>query len=324
MKLETTKIKDVAGLSHELRMGVKQIVNVAKSSTEFYKPFDLRKRFSKKWRHIDNPTKELKEIQKRINKSLLRQIMLQLPPNIIGGIENKTIIDNARVHIGQDMVLVIDIRNCFPKTKHTIIFDIWRNRIGFGANSSRILTQLTTLKGRLPQGSPASPSLSNLALLPIFEKINNYTKLNRLNFTMYVDDITISGSSGAVLGAITPIIRIIQKYGYSVRSKKIKKMPSNIPQISTGLKLNKKISIDKSVTNNIRVEIINLARLKKPYLSKNSIFGKIANVRKISPENGERLLEFANTLLPEDIESLAIDPEKDEKRDCDEKHCLAN
>lgn len=324
MKVETTKIKDVAGLSHELGMGVKQVVNIAKKSTEFYIPFDLRKRFSQKWRHIDNPTKELKEIQKKINKHLLRQAMLKLPANIIGGMENKTIRDNAIVHVGQEMVVIIDIRNCFPRTKHTIIFDIWKNILDLDINCSRILTQLTTLNGHLPQGSPASLSLSNLALLPIFEKIDSYTKFRHLNFTMYVDDITISGKSADVLEAISPIIGIIQKHGYSVRSKKIKKMPSNKPQISTGLKLNKEISIDKRVINNIRIEIINLAKLKKPYLSRKSILGKIANVRKISPENGERLLEFANTILPEDIESLAIDPEKDKKRDCDGKHCLAN
>lgn len=321
--LQKTKIKSVADLSHTLKVGVKEFVKIAKNASLFYKPFDLNKKGSKKWRHIDNPTGKLKTIQKTINKQILRDLMFQLPPNIMGGIENKSILKNAQVHIGQEMVVTIDIKNCFPKTKNETIFAVWKNLLGFDSNSSRLLTQLTTINGHLPQGSSASPSLSNLALLTLSNEIVDYAKKYNLNFTMYVDDITLSGKTRLALDSIGPVIKIIQKYGHAVRNKKIKKMPSYKTQITTGIQLNSGISIGKQKVDGIRKEIINLAKLQKPYISKKSIFSKIDYVNKISPERGQKLLEFANMVLDENIDYIAIDPEKDEKRNCNGKNCLA-
>ena len=324
MEIRKTNIHFTDQLASRLGFGVKQLVKIAKSSNKFYRPFDLKKRFSKKWRHIDNPISDLKEIQERINKLILRDFILQLPSNIIGGVKNKTILDNARVHVNQAMVLILDIKNCFPKTKSTTIYKVWERMLGFDPNSSRILTQLTTLKKHLPQGSPASPSLSNLALLQLFEEVNIYTKQHGLNFTMYVDDITVSGEYEEVTRAIGLLISIIQKYGYQVRSKKIKKMPSSVAQITTGIKLNKKMSVSKAKIDEVRRNIINLANLKKPYTTKKSILGKIEHIKSLSPDRAENLLEFVNMLLPDDIDSMAIDPEKDQKIDCDGKHCKAS
>lgn len=321
--LQKTKIKSVAELSHTLKVGVKELVKTAKNTNLFYRPFDLNKKVSKKWRHIDNPTGKLKITQKAINKQILRELMFQLPSNIMGGIENKSILKNAQVHVGQEMVVTIDIKNCFPKTKNEVIFAIWKNLLEFDSNSARLLTQLTTINGHLPQGSPASPSLSNLALLPISKEILNYSKKHHLNFTMYVDDITLSGKENLALDSIGSVIKIIQKHGYAIRSKKIKKMPSYRTQTTTGIQLNLGISIGKQKVDEIRKEIINLAKLQKPYISRKSIFSKIDFINKISPEKGEKLLEFANMLLDENIDYVAIDPEKDTKRDCDGKRCLA-
>ena len=321
--LQKTKIKSVAELSQTLKVGVKEFVKTAKNANLFYRPFDLSKKGSEKWRHIDNPTGKLKIIQKAINKQILRDLMFQLPPNIMGGIENKSILENAKVHVGQEMVVTIDIKNCFPKTKNEVIFTIWKNLLGFEPNSARLLTQLTTTNGHLPQGSPASPSLSNLALLPISKEILNYSKKHHLNFTIYVDDITLSGKKSSALDSISPVVKIIQKYGYAIRNKKVKKMPSYKTQTTTGIQLNSEISIGKQKIDEIRKEIINLAKLQKPYITKKSIFSKIDYVKKISPEKGQKLLEFANMILEEDIDYIAVDPEKDEKRDCNGKACLA-
>ncbi len=288
-----------------------------------YDPFDMKKYGSTKWRHIDNPFWELKKIQKKINKKILRDVMIQLPANIIGGVKGKSIKDNAARHINQEMMLTVDIKNCFPRTRHKAIYKIWKKFFRFDENSARILTQLTTLKTHLPQGSPTSLSLSNLALIPLFEEVNQYMNKHHLNFTMFVDDITISGGKKFVFKAISPLIRSIQKFGYAVRSQKINKMPASCPQITTGIQTNKKISVNKHSINEIRKQIINLAKKEKPYFSRGTIMSRIGYIRSISPEKGEKLLEFANMLLPININIEYECTKKDQVRKCNGKNCRA-
>lgn len=324
MGIKKTNINSIDKLTSKLKLNIRQFVKIAKNSSKYYRPFDLKKKFSTKWRHIDNPTAELKEIQKRINKLILRDYILQLPPNIIGGVKDKTIIDNAKIHVNQEMVLTLDIKDCYPNTSNSRIYDLWKNILGFDPNSSRILTQLTTHNGHLPQGSSASPSLSNLALLQLFEEINTYANKHSLNFTMYVDDITISGKYNDVTDSISKLISIIQKYGYQVRNKKIKKMPSRVTQITTGVKLNNGISVSKNKIDEVRKNIINLANLRKPYITKMSILGKIDQIKKLSEEKAEYLTNFANMLLPNNIDLISTNPEKDQIINCDGKKCKAN
>ncbi|MDO8503784.1 MAG: reverse transcriptase family protein [bacterium] len=317
------KVSSVDELAHVLKIGIKDLVQTSKAAGKYYRPFDMRKLNSKKWRHIDNPTSKLKVIQKKINKRILRDTMLQLPSNIIGGVLGKRTLDNAKPHVGQKMVLSLDIRDCFPRTRHKKVYKIWKEFFEFDWNSARILTQLTTLGTHLPQGSSASLALSNLALLDLFEEINQYSNRYNLNFTMYVDDITISGDSKPVLQAIHPLIRVIQKHGYAVRSRKIDKMPSSRPQIITGIQTNKKISIDKYTINAIRQQVINFAKGGEQYISRRSVMSKIGYIKTVSPEKGEKLLEFANMLLPQNIVIDFKVSRGDEIRRCNGKNCLA-
>lgn len=319
-----TEIKSADELAHVLKVGVKVLVNLSKSAGRNYQPFDLKRNGSGKWRHIDNPSYVLKGIQKKINKLILRESMLKLPINMIGGIPKKSTTDNAIKHIGQEMVLTLDIKDCFPETTHKAVGKIWKDLFGFDWNTARMLTQLTTLRTHLPQGSPTSLPLCNLCLLPLFKEINEYTNSKGLSFTMFVDDLAISGRKEAVQDAIDPIVRIIQKHGYAIRSRKIRKMPARKPQIITGIQTNKKLSINKGVVRQIRAEIVGLAKGQAESLTKQSIKGEIAYVKKISPEKGRRLTEFADMLLPDDLGINTIKLNRDEVKKCMGRFCLAS
>lgn len=289
-------------LAWALNIKATTLKKVAEKSGGYYKPFkdrQIKDDGKVKIRHIDNPRGELKNIQSRVNKRLLRKVMISMPQGMIGGISGKSVLDNAMEHVSQEVVVTIDLRDCFPKTSHTRVFKVWRNTLGNGDEVSRILTQLTTYQTRLPQGAPTSLALCNLALLPMYEKIKKYSTKCGLNFTLYVDDIAISGEAGVPQKSVNEIIKIIQNDGYSVRKSKIKIMPSSKQQKITGIVVNKKASIALKRRQNIRQEILDLAR--KGVVTRHDLqvlWGKINHVKRISPSQGEKLVDFAESLLP--------------------------
>lgn len=290
-----------------LKINRKTLKKVAQRSGAYYSPYDeeyTKKDGSKKNRHIDNPNHKLKTIQKRIYETILKKELLELPDGIIGGISKKSIKDNAQPHIGQEIVVTIDLKDCFPKTNNKSVFKVWRETLGCGEKVAMLMTQLTTFQRRLPQGAPTSSALCNFCLLPLFQDIKIHADKNRISFTLYVDDITISGKVPDTLSSISFIIKTIRKYGYSVSNHKIRKMPSNQQQKVTGVVVNKKVNIAHSIIEEVRNSILQIARRGSSITSTeyNSINGKIQNVKSYSEEKGEKLKEFAEMLLPETVD----------------------
>lgn len=279
---------------------------IALKSGSYYDPYDeqeIKADGRIKWRHIANPHEELKKIQRIIYNVMFKKKMLTLPDGIIGGISGKSIKDNSKPHIRQEMVVTIDIKDCYPRTTHTMVFNVLRQEMGCGQKVAELLTKLTTLQRQLPQGAPTSNALCNLCLLPIFTEIKKYADENNIGFTLYVDDITISGKTINVVAAIPFVITTIQKHGYSVSNKKIRKMPANMPQEVTGTIVNQKVSIAHNKIEEIRTTIMQIARKKggTSVSEYNSLNGKIQFVKSYSEEKGEKLEELAEMLLSKNI-----------------------
>jgi len=300
--VEIFPILSVNKLAFLLRSEPSKIKEISNSAGKYYRPFDRQqiKRSGKiKWRHIDNPTGELKRIQQRINSVLLKDVSKSLPAGMVGGVKGKSIISNAFPHQKQEVVVTLDIKNCFPKTNHKQIFRIWRNYFKCGEEVSNLLTKLTTYQTRLPQGASTSLILCNLALLPLYKDIYKLCSRKKINFTLYVDDITISGNGDACREVINPIIRFIQKRGYSVRKSKICVMSSSQQQRVTGLVVNKSVSTSSDYRESIRREIVNLSRKERiSNRSLDTLWGKIQHIKNVSFEQGEKLENFSLLVLP--------------------------
>lgn len=287
----------------------------------YYDPYDeeqIRPNGKTKLRHIDNPNEELKYIQRKILNRILLKQMLLLPEGMIGGIAGKSIRDNAQPHLNQEMVITIDIKDCFPNITDYMILKVWKNIVGCGTESARLLTKLTTFRTILPQGAPTSNALCNLSLLPLFKSIKTYADENRIAFTLYVDDITVSGKTIDVLPAISVIIKKIQKNGFGVRREKIGIMPANNQQKVTGLNANKKLNIAQRKIEEIRKQIIAIARRSNGIAKSehNSIKGTIQYVKTVSKDKAERLNEFAEMILPKTFIEKEESIEKAVTRKC--------
>lgn len=139
---------------------------------------------------IITPSKEpLKAIQEKIHRNILLKITL--PDYAYGGVKGRDNVQNALKHRGKKFNFTTDLSNYFPSISSHQVFLMFR-RNGFSPTVAQILTKLTTYDGKLPQGTPTSPTISNLVFVPTGEKLNELVKKNEITFTTFIDDLTFS------------------------------------------------------------------------------------------------------------------------------------
>jgi hypothetical protein len=279
-----------------------------------YRPFDLRKPGSKKWRHIDNPTEPLKGLQHRILRRVLSRHAL--PGTILGAVPGRSIRDNALAHVGQPVLVTLDLSDCFPSISHQEVHETFRGTLACGRHVAAVLTKLTTFQSRLPQGAPSSPTLANLVLLPMHNEVLGMAHEMGLACTSFVDDIAISGPSARE--AIEPVIRIIQRYGYAVNQAKKKVMAANSRQVLTGTVVNRTVSAGREKITRIRQRIYELATQPEEVTAADlrSIRGSIGQVAFLNSAQGAVLSGYLSRLLPGEAPEVPTARQRSDSRRC--------
>ncbi|MFC5649465.1 reverse transcriptase family protein [Paenibacillus solisilvae] len=163
-------------------------------------------------REIWKPNYKLKMIQKWILKNILNEI--EVSEYAHGFVKRKSILTNAETHQYKEpsWVFSMDIKDFFPSIQYFEIEKIFLE-IGYSIEVSKAISLLTSVHGRLVQGFPTSPMLSNLYLRDIDEEFQQIASQNHVRYSRYADDITFSG---------------IQKKGYLVLVKKIKEIVTTV------------------------------------------------------------------------------------------------
>lgn len=189
-------------------------------------------RFGLYWtRTIDAPSRELKYIQSKINKYLVENI--KMPEYAYGGVKGKDNIVNALRHKGIKYVFQTDIKDFFPFITNKMVYNMLAHN-GFSPDVASVITKLVTYKGHLPQGSPASTTIANLVFVPVGIRLQQFAEDNKLRFTTFVDDVTISSQTG-FKNIVPDILEIITAGGFKISQQKTT-YKSGIKEI-TGVRL---------------------------------------------------------------------------------------
>lgn len=142
-----------------------------------------------KKRPIEPSIGKLKTIQERILKLILEEISISSAAH--GGVKTRDTITNAKVHLGKNYHFCTDIKKFYPSVRYQRVCDILILN-GFSPPVSKLITQLTTYKGRLPQGTSTSSYLANLVFSLIDKELVNFCKIHDIHYTRYVDDLIFS------------------------------------------------------------------------------------------------------------------------------------
>jgi hypothetical protein len=102
---------------------------------------------------------------------------------------------------------------------------------------SRVLADICTYqKTHLATGSPVSGYLAFWASKDMFDKVNELAKLKGCVFTLYVDDLTISGNA-ATKRLLREVRSIVKRGGHKTKNSKSKAFAPHAVKIITGVAL---------------------------------------------------------------------------------------
>lgn len=199
------------------------------------------------------PNAELKQLQRLILHRLLAK--LQTHSAVTGFESGLSIVENAAPHVGQAVVIKLDITDFFPTTWADRL-DSYFRRVGWDAECAALLTKLTTYEDGLPQGAPTSPRLSNLINFGLDSAIERFVcKRRRGAYTRYADDLTISFRKDyprRIRGVIQFVAKRLHRDGYTLNRSKIRILRQNQQQRVTGLVVNARVNVPRHIRRKLR------------------------------------------------------------------------
>jgi RNA-directed DNA polymerase len=247
-----------------------------------------KKPVSTKLRTIDNPTDDLKRVQKRILRRLLDPV--KLPDYFYGGVRKRSVGSHATAHLGATTIIKMDIESYYPNTTARHIYKVWNTVLGCSPEIAGLLTKLTTCNFYLPQGAPTSPALANLHLSSFYDPIVNNCVSLGIKTTVWVDDLTFSGARAREI--IEPVRQLFAANGYKLSRKKLEILGPRDAKDVTGPRLGlSSLRASEQNMSDLRAGIFNFrsGRFTTRGMAKDlqSLQGKVAYVRSICPGDAE-------------------------------------
>lgn len=278
----------------------------------------LRKR-STGWRLIEAPKSTLRTIQRRVLSEILEKIPAHRAAH--GFVKSRSIVTNAHPHVGQRVLLKMDLQNFYPSVNFARVVAIFRS-VGYSREAATWLARLTTsrlawnipfpggdsgailpyLPAHLPQGAPTSPALANLSAYSLDVRLSGLARSFGGNYTRYADDLTFSGPEIFLrrLRVFIPLAtKIIQSERFTVNRAKRKVIRNNQRQTVTGVVVNERVNVSRVEFDRLKAILTNCQRHGAISQNHNGVEdfaahlrGRIAHVTHLNPRRGERLLQL--------------------------------
>lgn len=235
-----SQLTDPASLSHLLGVQLHLLQLLAVQPR--YNTFRIPKK-NGTYRLIEDPEPHLKQIQKRLNTYLQCVYYLRRSPAAYGfqirvpdDNDPRTILTNARRHVGKPWMLNADFQDFFHQISHDWVFRLFSQELfPFDADLAELLTKLTTYTGRLAMGAPTSPVLSNLATLPVDEALATLAESRGWTYTRFADDLTFSASECIAPAQVQEVRNTALAFGLVFNEAKFIVRSPAMPKTVTGL-----------------------------------------------------------------------------------------
>lgn len=231
-----------------------------------YRHFEIPKRTGG-MRPIHAPIGLIRQLQDKLLADFTA--LYRAHPNAHGFIETRSVATNAADHTGKRWVLNVDLEGFFPSVNFGRIRGLFmKPPFGMGAPAASIVAQIVTYRNGLPQGAPTSPVLSNFIAATLDRRLLRLARQNRLNYSRYADDITLSTNlaqfppaiatrepiegGGYKVTAGDALEQAIRLSGFSINEKKVRLQGHHFHQSVTGLCVNRRVNVDRKRIRQLR------------------------------------------------------------------------
>jgi len=244
------------------------------SSTSHYCRFQISKKTGET-RTISAPVPELKAAQKWILKYILENIEIHDAAH--GFCRDRSIITNARPHVGRSVIVKLDLQNFFQSILYKRVKELFCS-FGYSETTATIFSLICTVtetninnritsqdieKRHLPQGSPTSPAISNLVCDRLDKCLTKLASNLGFCYTRYADDLTFSSfekASDKINNLIHESQLIITQEGFTVNRGKIKVLSNSVQQKVTGIIVNKQLNLSRKTLKAFRATLYQIER----------------------------------------------------------------
>jgi RNA-directed DNA polymerase len=192
---------------------------LANRTDRFYRVFEIPK--GRSVRQIEAPRVALKLIQKWISVHLSSQ--WRTLDEVHGFVRGRSHLTAASAHLGAKWILSVDLENFFPSISAEKIRESLQ-AVGYrDGEGLEILVKLLSFKGRLCQGAPSSPVISNIAFATVDSALCDMAEKHSVRFTRYADDITFSGQDTRCNpeSLLDELLHIIKETPWKISERKI-------------------------------------------------------------------------------------------------------
>ncbi len=279
-------------------------------------------------RLIEAPKPRLKKLQRQILAGILECI----PPHPAahGFVKGRSIKTFAAPHVGQRVVLRMDLRDFFacyraariqtffrtlgyPETVADLLGgictnvaprDVWNDA---GLDVDRLeFQEARTLYARphLPQGAPTSPALANLCAFRIDCRLAGLAKSAGAEYTRYADDLAFSGSEEferCVERFSTHVAAILLEEGFMVHHRKTRIMRQGVRQHLAGLVTNQRMNVMRRDFDRLKATLTNCIRLGPESQNRDAhpafrshLEGRVGFVEMVNPAKGNGFARYSN------------------------------
>ena len=289
----------------------RQLLECSNNIDKYYEVFSIIKH--NKTRTISAPSEPLLTYQRWILKNILQ--LIKINDAACAYRPGYSITANALPHVGHKVFIKLDVQNFFPSIGYQDIRSVFINAFGYPFAGATLLADLCSKDGSLPQGSPASPCLSNIFMRDFDESVSAFCQQRKISYTRYSDDMTFSGYTIDQAELIGAVCRELTQKGLRINHDKTRVFGGGARHQATSIVCNKKLNVVSSYRKRIRQEMYYIKKygvgshLEKAYDARNVALtemydadtylsvlqGKIAFILQVTPENKE-FIEYRDEL----------------------------